>query len=198
MGVRPPRLNRNVRLQEGNVMPIREVHLETFDPELHSQRLRDRLHRPHVSRWWGDPKLALENSLRCSSETHAVIVADGVPVGYLCWQTPPRDELEAAGLTDLPADLVDIDVLIGEPEFIDHGVGPRSLGLLLARLRVDPFVTVAGVGTSVSNARAIRAFEKAGFRLLREFQDPEFGSCWYMVIEVRDADSPLRRMISAS
>jgi RimJ/RimL family protein N-acetyltransferase len=59
--------------------------------------------------------------------------------------------------------------------------------LLLARLRLDPLVSVAGVGTSVSNERAIRAFEKAGFRLFREFQDPEFGSCWYMVVEVRDA-----------
>jgi len=70
----------------------------------------------------------------------------------------------AGWLADLPEDLVDIDVLIGEPEFIDRGVGPRSLSLLLARLRVDPFVTIAGVGTSVSNERAIRAFEKAGFR----------------------------------
>ena len=131
--------------------------------------------------------MALENSLQCSPENHAVIVADGTPVGYLCWQTPPQHELEAAGLADLPKDLVDIDVLIGEPEFIDRGVGPRSLGLLLARLRVDPFVTVAGVGTSVSNERAIRAFEKAGFRLFRAFQDPEFGSCRYMVVEVRDA-----------
>jgi ribosomal protein S18 acetylase RimI-like enzyme len=138
-------------------MPIREVRLETFDPELHSQRLRDWLHRPHVARWWGDPQLALENSLRCSPES------------------------------DLPEDLVDIDVLIGEPEFLDRGVGPRSLGLLLDRLRTDPVVTVAGVGTSVSNERAIRAFEKAGFRLFREFQDPEFGSCWYMVVGVRDA-----------
>jgi len=168
-------------------MPIREVRLETFDPELHSQRLRDWLHRPHVARWWGDPQLALENSLRCSPENHAVIVADEAPVGYLCWQIPPQSELEAAGLADLPEDLMDIDVLIGERGCIDRGVGPRSLSLLLARLRVDPLVTVAGVGTSVSNQRAIRAFEKAGFRLFREFRDPEFGSCWYMVIEVRDA-----------
>jgi len=168
-------------------MPPREVRLEIFDPELHSQRLRDWLHRPHVARWWGDPQLALENSLRCSPENHAVIVADGAPVGYLCWQTPPQSELEAAGLTDLPEDLVDIDVLIGEPESIGRGVGPRSLGSLLARLRVDPVVTVAGVGTSVSNESAIRAFEKAGFRLFREFLDPEFGPCLYMVIEVRDA-----------
>ncbi len=168
-------------------MPIRELRLETFDPELHSLRLREWLHRPHVARWWGDPQLALESSLRCSPENHAVIVADGAPVGYLCWQTPPQNELEVAGLTDLPEDLVDVDVFIGEPEFMGRGVGPRSLGLLLARWRLDPSVTLAGVGTSVSNERAIRAFEKAGFRRFREFQDPEFGSCWYMVVDVRDA-----------
>lgn len=168
-------------------MPIRDVRLESFDPELHSQTLRDWLRRPHVSQWWGDPQLALESSLRHSPETCAVIVADGAPVGYLCWQTPPQDELETAGLADLPEDLVDIDVLLGEPAAIGRGVGPIALGLLLARLREDPSVSVAGVGTSVSNERAIRAFEKAGFRLVREFQDSEFGSCWYMVVEVSDA-----------
>ena len=168
-------------------MPIHEVRLRTFDPKLDSQRLRDWLRRPHVSRWWGDPQLALEDSQRRSHETCAVIVADGAPVGYLCWQTPPQDELEVAGLADLPEGLVDIDVLIGEPEVIDRGVGSRSLGLFLDRLRADPFVSVAGVGTSVSNKRAIRAFEKAGFRLFREFQDPESGPCRYMVVEIRDA-----------
>ncbi len=167
-------------------MSILEVRLEAFDPELHSQRLRKWLHRPHVARWWGDPQQALEYSLKCSPENHAVIVADGAPVGYMCWQPPPRNELEAVGLADLPKDLVDIDVFIGDLDFIDRGVGPRSLSLLLARLRVDSLVTAAGVGTSVSNERAIRAFEKAGFRLFREFQDPEFGSCWYMVVEVGD------------
>lgn len=163
---------------------LREVRLETFDPEHHSQRLRDWLRRPHVAPWWGDPQLAFELSLRRAPETSAVIVADGAPVGYLCWQTPTQDELESAGLTDLPENLVDIDILIGEPEVISRGIGPRSLGLLLADLRADPSVSVAGVGTSVSNERAIRAFEKAGFRLFREFQDPEFGPCWYMVAQV--------------
>jgi aminoglycoside 6'-N-acetyltransferase len=168
-------------------MPIHEVRLETFDSELDSQRLRDWLCQPHVAQWWGDPQQQLANLLRRPRETHAVVVADGVPVGYLCWQRPPQDELEAAGLTDLPEDLVDIDILIGEPEVVGQGVGPSALGLLLARLRADPLVSFAGVGTSVSNERAIRAFGKAGFRPFREFQDPESGPCRYMVVEVRDA-----------
>jgi len=126
----------------------------------------------------------LETMLKRAGDSHAVIVADGDPVGYLCWQTPPQEELEEAGLTDLPEDLVDIDVMIGELEAVGQGVGPRAIGLLLDRLRADPSVSFAGVGTSVSNKRAIRAAEKAGFGLFREFQDPESGPCLYMVAEL--------------
>ncbi len=167
-------------------MAIHDVQLETFDPELHSRRLRDWLRRPHVARWWGDSEQKFENLLRHSRETHAVIVADGEPVGYLCWEKPSQDELEAAGLTDLPEQLVDIDILIGELKVVGQGVGPRALGLLLDRLRADSTVSFAGLATSVPNKRAIRAFEKTGFRLFREFQDPESGPCRYMMAEVRD------------
>jgi len=168
-------------------MAIHEVSLKTFDPELDFYRLRDWLHKPHVVRWWGNPQQELHIALERSPDTHAVIVADGAPVGYLCWQRPPRDELEAAGLTDLPEDLVDIDIMIGEPQVLGQGVGPRALGLVLARLRGDHLVSFAGVGTSVSNERAIRAFEKVGFRLFREFQDPESGPYRYMVVEIHNA-----------
>lgn len=149
--------------------------------------LREWLHRPHVARWWGDPQSAWESSLRIPPDNRALIVLNEAPVGYLCWQTPPEDELIAAGLTDLPQDLIDIDLLIGEPELLGRGLGPRSLGLLLDRLRTEPLVSVAGVGTSVSNDRAIRAFEKTGFSLFRRFLDPNFGPCLYMVANVRDA-----------
>jgi len=166
---------------------MQEVGLEIFNPTLDSQRLRGWLYQPHVARWWGDPQRQWEDLLRRSPQTHAVIVADGTPVGYVCWQRPPRDELEAAGLTDLPEDLVDIDILIGEPECLGLGVGPKALRLLVAKLREDPLVTFAGLGTSVSNQRAIRAYEKAGFRLFREFEDPECGPCQYLVLELRGA-----------
>lgn len=78
--------------------PVRVVSLRSFDPALDSERLRSWLCQPHVARWWGDPNQQLQNSLQRSAETHAIIVADGAPVGYLCWQKPPQDELEAADL----------------------------------------------------------------------------------------------------
>ena len=121
--------------------------------------------------------------LASSGDTNAVILADGIPVGHLCWQGLPLDRRE--GLTDLPDDILDIDILIGEPEVVGRGVGPMALDLLLARLRAEGRTPFAGVGTSLCNRAAIRAFEKAGFRPLCEFEDREHGSCVYMVADLR-------------
>jgi aminoglycoside 6'-N-acetyltransferase len=134
-----------------------------------------------------DSSVGWDHATQSAPETHALIVADGVPVGYLCWQKPTRQEVEAADLTDLPEGLVDIDILIGEPELLGRGVGSQALQLLLARLCRKSSVSFAGLGTSVSNVRAMRAFERAGFRLFREFQDPEWGACNYLVADVRGA-----------
>ncbi|MFH1277297.1 MAG: GNAT family N-acetyltransferase [Candidatus Eisenbacteria bacterium] len=163
-----------------------DVGLRAFDPQADLPLLERWLRSPHVVRWWGNPDLHLTALPRRSRSTHALITADGRPVGYLCWQAPSASELEAAGLTDLPRDLVDIDILIGEPEFLGRGVGPRALVLLLAKLHGEG-VGFAGVGTATSNRVAIRAFEKAGLRLFSDFEDPEYGPCKYMVAELRGA-----------
>lgn len=164
-------------------MPI--VTLEPFDLIRDSDTLLGWLSQPHVAKWWGDPVRAIRHARTCAPESQALIVAEGTPVGYLCWQAPPKEELEAADLSGLPTGLVDIDILIGDPGLLGHGIGSRALALLLARLRREPTVAFAGLGTSASNTNAIRCFEKAGFRLQREFQDPEWGPCQYLIAEVQ-------------
>jgi len=164
---------------------MHNVTLEAFDPGQHSEMLLRWLEQPYVTKWWGDPARAMEHARQCPPESHALITADGAPAGYLCWQEPPGEELEAAGLLDLPGGLVDIDILIGKPELLGQGVGTRALEMLLARLRSEPDVAFAGLGTSVSNTNALRCFAKAGFRLFREFQDPEWGPCRYLIAELR-------------
>jgi aminoglycoside 6'-N-acetyltransferase len=166
---------------------MHKVTLKAFDPRQDSEMLRRWLAQSHVAKWWGDAARALEHAKRCSPESHALIVVDGAPVGYLCWQEPPKEEFEAAGLTDVPRGLVDIDILIGKPELLGQGVGSQALGILLARLRSEQAVAFAGLGTSVSNTNAIRCYAKAGFRLFREFQDAEWGPCKYLIAEVQGA-----------
>jgi aminoglycoside 6'-N-acetyltransferase len=160
-----------------------DVNLRVLDLQADLPLLERWLRSPHVVRWWGTTDLHATVLAQRSSDAHAVITADGRPVGYLCWQKPSPSELEAAGLSDLSEDLVDIDILIGEPEFLGRGIGPRALVLLLARLNGEG-VGFAGLGTSTSNRVAIRAFEKAGFHLFRDFEDPEHGPCKYMVAQL--------------
>lgn len=165
---------------------VHDVDLKVLDLQPDQPLLERWLRSPHVVRWWGTPDLHLTSLAQRSRDTHAVITADGRPVGYLCWQRLSPSELEAAGLTDLPEGLVDIDILIGEPKLLGRGVGPRALVLLNTRLHGEG-VGFAGLGTSSSNRVAVRAFEKAGFRLFRDFEDPESGPCKYMVAQLRGA-----------
>ena len=132
-------------------------------------QLRLWLDCPHVARWWGDPDEAFSAVGRHPSDQHAVITADGRPVGYICWQHPNADELLAAGLSDLPSGHIDVDILIGEADSLDQGVGPEALHLLLDRLQSEGVCSV-GMASARDNRRALRAFEKVGFTTFREFE----------------------------
>ena len=126
------------------------------------------LHRPHVEKWWGNARQEIEAIRLHPIEASALILLDDSPVGYLCWQTLTEEEMKNAGLTNLPKDLVDIDIMIGEPAALGHGVGPIVLSQLTAKLQADG-VRMVGLGTAATNHRAIRAFEKAGFSLFQTF-----------------------------
>ncbi len=128
------------------------------------------LRQPQVARWWGDADTTLAEIAAHPAATEAMIEVDGQAVGCVVWQTPTRAELAAAGLDDLPADLVDIDIMIGVAEQLGHGVGPKALVQLLARLHSEGVATV-GLGTATRNQRALRAYAKAGFHPYRDFHE---------------------------
>lgn len=146
------------------------VSLAEFEPARHLRLVAEWLRQPHVARWWGDADAALAEIRAHSVATHAIIEAGGRPVGYLCWQTPSRTELAAAGLSDLPVDLVDVDIMIGVAECLGCGIGPEALAQLIVRLRADGASTI-GLATATTNRRSLRAFEKAGFRPYRDFHE---------------------------
>jgi aminoglycoside 6'-N-acetyltransferase len=122
------------------------------------------LAEPHVAQWWGDPaeQFALvSGDLAHPGMDQLIVAADGRPFGYLqCYDllTWP-DEAFGAQLQGTRA----IDQFIGEPDMVDRGHGSAFIrvfvdGLLAAgapRVLTDP---------DRANARAIRAYEKAGFR----------------------------------
>ena len=174
--------------------PVADIRLADFDPDEHLPLLDRWLHEPHVRRWWGDPVRNLaEVQQRPPDGGHALITADGLPVGYICWQRYRGEDLAIIGLPDLPQAAIDLDIMIGETSYVGHGVGPQALGLLFARLGRDPSVPLVGLATSVDNVSAVRAYEKAGFTRVRQFNDPEFGPCWFMIADLRGSGRPTTR-----
>lgn len=160
--------------------PVRDIRLAPFDDETHRDLVTDWLRLPHVARWWGAPEKTVPSLDRRPDTPHAIIVEGDVPIGYLRWQTVHRDDLDAVGLTTVPDGSIDIDIFIGPPEKLGQGLGGQALEILIARLTATTDAPLAGLCTAIDNTVAIRAYEKAGFKKLRQFDDPEYGRCWVM------------------
>ena len=117
--------------------------------------------------------------------SHAIIAVAGLPVGYLRWQRACRETLDTLGLSEIPENSVDVDLFLGERSWLGKGIGPKALALLLALLRDDASIALVGVSTSVENVSARRAFEKAGFRVSRQYSPPRFGACYLLLASLR-------------
>jgi RimJ/RimL family protein N-acetyltransferase len=165
--------------------PFDSVDLLPFDAATHLPLLEAWLRRPHVARWFGAPEFHLDFARQLPpGGDHALISLASAPVGYLRWQAVTRETLDAVGLPEIPAGAVDIDLFIGEPAHMGRGIGRRALELLLARLRADPTVPLAGLTTSIENTPALHAFARVGFRRVRQYSPPGYGVCWLMVADV--------------
>jgi aminoglycoside 6'-N-acetyltransferase len=164
--------------------PPQGIELRAFVPERDLPLVSSWLKLPHVSRWWGDPADSEKAVREHHARDSALICLDAVPKGYLCWQVPTRQELELVGLADLPADVVDIDIFIGELSATGRGLGSEALNQLCCQLRRNA-VALAGIAASPENAAACRAYEKAGFRCFRPFR--EAGQDWNYLTKALNA-----------
>ncbi len=134
-------------------------------------RLHRWLQEPHVRAHYDDGLRTLEqvaayygDCLRGREPTHLYLGSvDATPIAFL--QTYRiADYPDYAAIVDVGDDAAGVDMLIGEPAYVDRGLG----GPLLAAFVEQVVWSVTGartcwIGPSVDNARAIRAYEKAGF-----------------------------------
>jgi aminoglycoside 6'-N-acetyltransferase len=137
----------------------------------------------HIKEWWGDPdKIIKELSEPAIGGEEAIITIQDKPVGYVRWQIPSLEELLEAGLDDLPNSVVDIDIAIGEVSYLGRGIASQALRLLINRLLMSANAPMIMMCTSINNIKAIKCFDKAGFKKNRVFADPEFGDMWLLTI----------------
>jgi aminoglycoside 6'-N-acetyltransferase len=162
-----------------------DVTLQPFE-QSHLALLKNWLSKPHVQPWYPDPNRDI--SIATSQPPggfHAIISVDAHPVGYIRWQYVSRETLDELGLHEIPANSVDVDLLVGEESFTASGVGPQALELLACHLLADPCVPIIGLTTSIHNVRAQRAFAMAGFHIRLQYDPDGHGLCHLMVRDLR-------------
>lgn len=122
------------------------------------------LDRPHVAEWWDDveDKLAEIRAAMVDPATKPFIVElDGRPIAYIQCYDPHLEE--GHPYRDQPRGTLGIDQFIGEPELVGVGHGSRFVAAFVEGLFRDGARRVI-TDPHPANGRAIRAYEKAGFR----------------------------------
>jgi aminoglycoside 6'-N-acetyltransferase len=139
------------------------------------------LETPDVVRWWGDADeqvALLERDLDDPRIAMWIVSSRGRPFAYIQDYDPRSWDLHHLG--DLPLGSRGIDQFIGGPDMLNRGHGSAFVRAHVERLFAAGAPAV-GTDPDPANARAIRAYEKAGFVALREAPDTEGATVLLMV-----------------
>ena len=140
------------------------------------------LQTPHVSAWWHDPAEQFElvsGDLDHPDMAQFIVSAEGRPFGYLqCYNLSPWN----TGFGPQPPGTRGLDQFIGEPDMIDRGHGSAFIRAFAERLLANDTPRIV-IDPAPDNARAIRAYEKAGFQRGRIVDTPDGAA----LLMVRDA-----------
>ena len=139
--------------------------------------LAEWLASPHWREWWSDQPAVELGYIRDMIEGRDstrpfLFLLDGRPIGYIqVWRiADARVEpwlTEAPWLMDLPDDAVGVDLSIGPAGLLSQGIGSRVLSAFVAMLRAEGHRTII-IDPDPANARAVRAYENAGFLVIPE------------------------------
>jgi aminoglycoside 6'-N-acetyltransferase len=143
--------------------------------------VRDWLARPHVAEWWHDADdfEFVSGDLGHHDVAQFIVTMDERPFGYLqCYRIGDWH----AGFGPQPDGTRGIDQFIAEPDRIGRGHGSALIRQFTDRLAASGTPRVV-TDPCPMNPRAIRAYEKAGFRRDREVDTPDGRA----LLMVRDA-----------
>lgn len=146
-------------------------------------QLLDWLQRPHVAEWWapmstlGDVEADLgwlvKDADDLDPERGWIVLLDGAPVAYLQCYVPARHHADGWWRDVHDPGMRGLDQFIGEAALVGRGIGSAMIDAFCTRLFADPAVTRVQVDPSPGNPRAIRAYEKAGFRAAGVQETPD-------------------------
>ena len=112
-------------------------------------------------------------TMQAEGTTPCFIELDGEPIGYIQYYL--NDEPGTWG----------IDLFLGVPELWGQGLGAQAIRAMLEFLFSQEAARAVTVDPHATNERAIRCYEKCGFRKVRilersEWHEGSYRDCWLM------------------
>ena len=144
--------------------------------------------RPHVERWWTKRTTMDEIEEhygptidRGEPTDHYIALLDGEPLGmvqaYLIADYP-----DWAAVTGQGEGVAGLDLFIGDESKTGRGLGTELLRCFVEEIVFARAETIAvAADPDVRNTASVRAFEKSGFRFVKEFVDPSDGQVHVLV-----------------
>jgi len=141
----------------------------TFIPfeESHLPLLINWLKQEHVKKYWKESENEDEvrdkylRKLRKRYINPQVILFEHRAIGYI--QSYEACKIGGGWWKKIGPDVFGIDQLIGDPELIGKGIGPKVIAKFIDKLKSQESVKEFIVDPDPLNKRAIRSFEKVGF-----------------------------------
>ena len=145
------------------------------------------LRQPHLAEWWGDADAALaEIEAAMDDIATEPLIAElyGRPIAYLQSYDPHLEDDHP--YADQPFGTLGVDLSIGPAELLGKGHGSALLRQFTDELFAEGAPRVV-IDPHPANARAIRAYAKAGFQSVEE-RDTAFGRVLLMARDNDDED----------
>ena len=119
-----------------------------------------------------------------------MLVYRGTPVGYMQYYSVGASGAAELGIESTKG-IHGVDLFIGLPQLWNKGIGTAALSALVEYLFDELGALRIIIDPHVSNVRAIRSYEKSGFKTIgvlpgRELHEGEYRDCRLMAISRED------------
>ncbi len=145
------------------------------------------LGEPEVAQWWGDAEkeiAEIREHIDSVSVEPLIVELYGKPIAYLQSYDPHLEDDHP--YADQPFGTLGIDLSIGLPDLIGIGHGSAILRQFVEELFEEGVPRVI-IDPDPANLRAIRAYEKAGFRTM-DRRHSVYGDVVLMAIDSGDEE----------
>lgn len=142
----------------------------------------------HVAEWWDDPETEIAEigeHIDSISVEPLIVELDGRPIAYLQSYDPHLED--GHPYADQPFGTLGIDLSIGVPDLVGKGHGSAIVRQFVEQLFEEGAPRVI-IDPHPDNGRAIRAYEKAGFRAI-DRRHSRYGDVVLMSVDAKESDA---------